>query len=302
MSKDNSIPALRLLLRGREKGQLMSEQCTQNCETCGVDCASRSSAQKQQDFKVNAHPLSNIKKVIAVVSGKGGVGKSLVTSLLAVNMNRAGKHSAILDADITGPSIPKLFGIHEKALGNEDGILPCKSKTGIDVMSINLLLENDTDPVVWRGPVIAGTVKQFYTDVIWRDVDFMFVDMPPGTGDVPLTVFQSLPIAGIVVVTSPQDLVSMIVEKAVNMARMMNIPVLGIVENMSYYECPHCGERSEIFGRSHIDETAHRFNIPAAARLPINPKLAAASDAGLIEIYEGDWLNGITEFLIGTDK
>ncbi len=302
MSKDNSIPALRLLLRGREKGQLMSEQCTHNCETCGVDCASRSSAQKQQDFKVNAHPLSNIKKVIAVVSGKGGVGKSLVTSLLAVNMNRAGKHSAILDADITGPSIPKLFGIHEKALGNEDGILPCKSKTGIDVMSINLLLENDTDPVVWRGPVIAGTVKQFYTDVIWRDVDFMFVDMPPGTGDVPLTVFQSLPIAGIVVVTSPQDLVSMIVEKAVNMARMMNIPVLGIVENMSYYECPHCGERSEIFGRSHIDETAHRFNIPAAARLPINPKLAAASDAGLIEIYEGDWLNGITEVLIGTDK
>lgn len=302
MSKDNSIPALRLLLRGREKGQLMSEQCTHNCETCGVDCASRSSAQKQQDFKVNAHPLSNIKKVIAVVSGKGGVGKSLVTSLLAVNMNRAGKHSAILDADITGPSIPKLFGIHEKALGNEDGIIPCKSKTGIDVMSINLLLENDTDPVVWRGPVIAGTVKQFYTDVIWRDVDFMFVDMPPGTGDVPLTVFQSLPIAGIVVVTSPQDLVSMIVEKAVNMARMMNIPVLGIFENMSYYECPHCGERSEIFGRSHIDETAHRFNIPAAARLPINPKLAAASDAGLIEIYEGDWLNGITEFLIGTDK
>ena len=302
MSKDNSIPALRLLLRGREKGQLMSEQCTHNCETCGVDCASRSSAQKQQDFKVNAHPLSNIKKVIAVVSGKGGVGKSLVTSLLAVNMNRAGKHSAILDADITGPSIPKLFGIHEKALGNEDGILPCKSKTGIDVMSINLLLENDTDPVVWRGPVIAGTVKQFYTDVIWRDVDFMFVDMPPGTGDVPLTVFQSLPIAGIVVVTSPQDLVSMIVEKAVNMARMMNIPVLGIVENMSYYEYPHCGERSEIFGRSHIDETAHRFNVPAAARLPINPKLAAASDAGLIEIYEGDWLNGITEFLIGMDK
>ena len=279
MSKDNSIPALRLLLRGREKGQLMSEQCTHNCETCGVDCASRSSAQKQQDFKVNAHPLSNIKKVIAVVSGKGGVGKSLVTSLLAVNMNRAGKHSAILDADITGPSIPKLFGIHEKALGNEDGILPCKSKTGIDVMSINLLLENDTDPVVWRGPVIAGTVKQFYTDVIWRDVDFMFVDMPPGTGDVPLTVFQSLPIAGIVVVTSPQDLVSMIVEKAVNMARMMNIPVLGIVENMSYYECPHCGERSEIFGRSHIDETAHRFNIPAAC--PSIPNLPPLPMQGL---------------------
>ena len=272
--------------------------CTHDCSTCGESCSERSA----ESFRKALHEGSSVKKVIGVVSGKGGVGKSLVTSLLAVNMNRAGKHSAILDADITGPSIPKLFGIHEKALGNEDGILPCKSKTGIDIMSINLLLENDTDPVVWRGPVIAGTVKQFYTDVIWRDVDFMFVDMPPGTGDVPLTVFQSLPIAGIVVVTSPQDLVSMIVEKAVNMARMMNIPVLGIVENMSYYECPHCGERSEIFGRSHIDETAHRFNIPAAARLPINPKLAAASDAGLIEIYEGDWLNGITEFLIGTDK
>lgn len=270
---------------------------------CGTKpaCAGCSHNHNQAAETAEKEP-PKVRKVIGVVSGKGGVGKSLVTSLLAVNMNRAGKHSAILDADITGPSIPKLFGIHEKALGNEDGILPCKSKTGIDIMSINLLLENDTDPVVWRGPVIAGTVKQFYTDVIWRDVDFMFVDMPPGTGDVPLTVFQSLPIAGIVVVTSPQDLVSMIVEKAVNMARMMNIPVLGIVENMSYYECPHCGERSEIFGRSHIDETAHRFNIPAAARLPINPKLAAASDAGLIEIYEGDWLNGITEFLIGTDK
>ena len=274
--------------------------CTHDCSSCGESCAER---QGGSPFQIK--PLREgcrVGKVYGVVSGKGGVGKSMVTSQLAVTMQRRGHNVAVLDADITGPSIPKLFGIHEKALGNEDGILPCKSKTGIDVMSINLLLENDTDPVVWRGPVIAGTVKQFYTDVIWRDVDFMFVDMPPGTGDVPLTVFQSLPIAGIVVVTSPQDLVSMIVEKAVNMARMMNIPVLGIVENMSYYECPHCGERSEIFGRSHIDETAHRFNIPAAARLPINPKLAAASDAGLIEIYEGDWLNGITEFLIGTDK
>lgn len=281
----------------------MASSCD-GCASAG-NCSAQENGGCEQgphSFLEKLNEYSSVKKVIGVVSGKGGVGKSLVTSLLAVNMNRAGKHSAILDADITGPSIPKLFGIHEKALGNEDGILPCKSKTGIDVMSINLLLENDTDPVVWRGPVIAGTVKQFYTDVIWRDVDFMFVDMPPGTGDVPLTVFQSLPIAGIVVVTSPQDLVSMIVEKAVNMARMMNIPVLGIVENMSYYECPHCGERSEIFGRSHIDETARRFNIPAAARLPINPKLAAASDAGLIEIYEGDWLNGITEFLIGTDK
>ena len=275
----------------------MSE-CTHDCSSCGESCASR----EPQSLLKAHHADAHVGKVYGIVSGKGGVGKSMVTSQLAVTMRRRGYQVGILDADITGPSIPKLFGIHEKALGNEDGILPCKSKTGIDVMSINLLLENDTDPVVWRGPVIAGTVKQFYTDVIWRDVDFMFVDMPPGTGDVPLTVFQSLPIAGIVVVTSPQDLVSMIVEKAVNMARMMNIPVLGIVENMSYYECPHCGERSEIFGRSHIDETAHRFNIPAAARLPINPKLAAASDAGLIEIYEGDWLNGITEFLIGTDK
>lgn len=271
----------------------MSEQCTHNCETCGVDCASRGSAQKQQDFKVNAHPLSNIKKVIAVVSGKGGVGKSLVTSLLAVNMNRAGKHSAILDADITGPSIPKLFGIHEKALGNEDGILPCKSKTGIDVMSINLLLENDTDPVVWRGPVIAGTVKQFYTDVIWRDVDFMFVDMPPGTGDVPLTVFQSLPIAGIVVVTSPQDLVSMIVEKAVNMARMMNIPVLGIVENMSYVTCPDCGRKIYPFGESHVKELAAKHGIGVCASLPIDPIVAMLSDEGKIEAVQMDGLEEI---------
>lgn len=242
---------------------------------------------------MNAHPLSNIKKVIAVVSGKGGVGKSLVTSLLAVNMNRAGKHSAILDADITGPSIPKLFGIHEKALGNEDGILPCKSKTGIDIMSINLLLENDTDPVVWRGPVIAGTVKQFYTDVIWRDVDFMFVDMPPGTGDVPLTVFQSLPIAGIVVVTSPQDLVSMIVEKAVNMARMMNIPVLGIVENMSYVTCPDCGRKIYPFGESHVKELAAKHGIGVCASLPIDPIVAMLSDEGKIEAVQMDGLEDI---------
>ena len=290
MSKDNSIPALRLLLRGREKGQLMSEQCTHNCETCGVDCASRSSAQKQQDFKVNAHPLSNIKKVIAVVSGKGGVGKSLVTSLLAVNMNRAGKHSAILDADITGPSIPKLFGIHEKALGNEDGILPCKSKTGIDVMSINLLLENDTDPVVWRGPVIAGTVKQFYTDVIWRDVDFMFVDMPPGTGDVPLTVFQSIKLDGIIIVTSPQDLVSMIVEKAVKMANKMNIRIYGVVENMSYIVCPDCGKRIEIFGSDKVDKVAKDFNLKVLGKLPMDQKVAFAVDNGDVEILNTDAL------------
>ncbi|MCH5278788.1 MAG: Mrp/NBP35 family ATP-binding protein [Christensenellaceae bacterium] len=270
----------------------MSEECTHNCQTCGVDCASR-----RESFLEKPHSMSSVKKVIAVVSGKGGVGKSLVTSLLAVNMRRDGYHTAILDADITGPSIPRAFGIRSKAMANDFGILPTATKTGIELMSINLLLAKDTDPVVWRGPVIAGTVKQFWTDVIWKDIDFMFVDMPPGTGDVPLTVFQSLPIAGIIVVTSPQDLVSMIVEKAVNMAGMMNIPVLGIVENMSYYECPCCGERSEIFGTSRVDEAAHRMNIQLSARLPINPKLAAACDEGLIELYEGDWLDGITKSL-----
>ena len=246
---------------------------------------------------MNAHPLSNIKKVIAVVSGKGGVGKSLVTSLLAVNMNRAGKHSAILDADITGPSIPKLFGIHEKALGNEDGILPCKSKTGIDVMSINLLLENDTDPVVWRGPVIAGVVTQFWSDVLWDDVDYMFVDMPPGTGDVPLTVFQSLPIDGIVIVTSPQELVSMIVAKAVNMAKLMNIPVLGIVENMSYFKCPDCGKEHEIFGSSKVEQVAKEYGIEHTARLPIDPVIATMVDAGEIESIDADALNELADFI-----
>lgn len=278
----------------------MSENCTHDCSSCGENCSSRS--QNPADFIEKLNPKSRVNKTIGIVSGKGGVGKSLVTSLLAVTARRAGLDTAVLDADVTGPSIPKVFGLSGMAESTEEAVLPMKTATGIDVMSINLLLDDVTAPVVWRGPVIAGVVKQFWQDVIWSHEDIMFIDMPPGTGDVPLTVFQSIPLDGIVVVTSPQELVGMIVEKAVNMARMMNIPVLGIVENMSYYECPHCGERSEIFGRSHIDETAHRFNIPAAARLPINPKLAAASDAGLIEIYEGDWLNGITEFLIGTDK
>lgn len=278
----------------------MSENCTHDCSSCGENCPSRS--QNPADFIEKLNPKSRVNKTIGIVSGKGGVGKSLVTSLLAVTARRAGLDTAVLDADVTGPSIPKVFGLSGMAESTEEAVLPMKTATGIDVMSINLLLDDVTAPVVWRGPVIASVVKQFWQDVIWSHEDIMFIDMPPGTGDVPLTVFQSIPLDGIVVVTSPQELVGMIVEKAVNMARMMNIPVLGIVENMSYYECPHCGERSEIFGRSHIDETAHRFNIPAAARLPINPKLAAASDAGLIEIYEGDWLNGITEFLIGTDK
>lgn len=268
----------------------MSEQCTHNCETCGVDCASRSSAQKQQDFKVNAHPLSNIKKVIAVVSGKGGVGKSLVTSLLAVSMQRLGYRTAILDADITGPSIPQAFGIREKAESLGEVMLPAVSRFGTQVMSINLLLEQESDPVVWRGPVIAGAVGQFWTDVYWKDVDFMFVDMPPGTGDVPLTVFQSLPVDGIIVVTTPQQLVGMIVEKAVKMAEMMDIPLLGVIENMSTYTCPDCGKQHAVFGESHLDRIAAQHHIPVLARLPIQPALASQMDSGTIELFEGDFM------------
>ncbi len=270
----------------------MSEECTHNCDSCTANCDSR-----QTDFRAKLNEHSSVKKVIAVMSGKGGVGKSLVTSLLAVNSMRAGYKTAILDADITGPSIPKAFGIKEKAYAEERGIIPLSSHTGIELMSINFLLENETDPVVWRGPIIAGTVKQFWTDVYWNDVDYMFVDMPPGTGDVPLTVFQSLPIDGIVVVTTPQDLVSMIVEKAVNMAALMNVPIVGIVENMSYYQCPHCNERVELFGSSHVEQVAQKHDIPVISRLPINPKLAAACDAGLIELYEGDWLNELGQKL-----
>ena len=237
------------------------------------------------------HKSSNIKKVVAVMSGKGGVGKSLVTSLLAVLASRAGYKTAILDADITGPSIPKAFGIKEKAMGNDEGILPVESRTGIKMMSINLLLEEDNTPVVWRGPVIAGTVKQFWTDVLWGDIDIMFIDMPPGTGDVPLTVYQSVPVDEVIVVTSPQALVGMIVEKAINMANMMDIKVLGLVENMSYALCPDCGKQVEVFGESHVQETAERFGTEVLAKLPINLKLAAACDAGLIELFEGNWLD-----------
>lgn len=236
------------------------------------------------------HEMSSIKNVIAVVSGKGGVGKSLVTSLLASSMQKKGYHSAVIDADITGPSIPKAFGIHEKAYANEMGLIPVKSRGGIDVMSINLLLDNDTDPVLWRGPIIAGAVSQFWTDVIWENVDYMFVDMPPGTGDVPLTVFQSLPLKGIIVVTSPQELVSVIVEKAVKMAEMMNIPVLGIVENMSYFECPDCKSKHSIFGESHIDEIAARHGIASVSKLPIDPAIASACDKGEIEAVDAPWL------------
>lgn len=237
------------------------------------------------------HELSHINKVIGVVSGKGGVGKSLVTSLLAVLAQRNGCQTAILDADITGPSIPKAFGLHGKAEGSELGLYPVKTKTGISVMSLNLLTENETDPVVWRGPLIAGTVKQFWTDVIWGDVDYMFIDMPPGTGDVPLTVFQSIPVDGLIIVASPQELVGMLVEKAVNMAQMMNIPVHALVENMSYITCPDCGKEIRVFGESHIAEIAEKHGVQTVARLPIDPKLAAGCDAGMIELFDGNWLN-----------
>ncbi|MBQ1263274.1 MAG: Mrp/NBP35 family ATP-binding protein [Oscillospiraceae bacterium] len=264
----------------------MSE-CTHNCSTCSQNCGER----KAESLLEAPNKLSNIKKVIGIVSGKGGVGKSLVTGLMAVLSQRAGYKTAVLDADITGPSIPKMFGIKEKAQGSDLGIFPVQSKTGIEIMSLNLLVKNETDPVVWRGPVIAGTVKQFWTDVVWNDVDFMFVDMPPGTGDVPLTVFQSIPVDGIIVVASPQELVSMIVKKALNMAKLMNIPVLGLVENMSYLECPDCGKKISVFGESHIDETAAETGTEVLAKLPINPKLASACDAGMVELFEGDWLD-----------
>jgi len=255
----------------------MSENCSHNCGSCSADCSSR-------DMHEKLNPKSSVKKVIGVVSGKGGVGKSLVTSMLAVSMQKEGFRTAILDADITGPSIPKAFGLgKEKAFGDDNGLCSVVSKSGIQMMSINFLLPNETDPVIWRGPVIAGAVKQFWTDVIWDNVDFMFVDMPPGTGDVPLTVFQSLGIDGIVVVATPQELVSMIVEKAVKMSEMMNIPIFGLIENMSFVKCPDCGKEIKIFGESNIDKIASAYNLPVLARLPIDPSIAAACDAGTIE-------------------
>lgn len=254
----------------------MSE-CTHDCSSCGENCSERT---KPEDLREKPHPLSNIKKVIAVVSGKGGVGKSMVTSMLAVQSKQSGYSTAVLDADITGPSVPQIFGIKERAVGDETGIIPAKSQKGIEIMSLNLLLEHTTDPVIWRGPIIAGMVKQFWTDVIWGDVDYMFIDMPPGTGDVPLTVFQSIPVDGIVVVTSPQELVSMIVEKAVNMAKAMNIPILGIIENMSYFKCDQCGKEHSIFGESRISQAAEKFGISSYCRLPIDPKIASMADQG----------------------
>ena len=266
--------------------------CSGNCASCSSsDCGDR----KKESLLAAPNPKSNVKKVIAVVSGKGGVGKSTVTSMLAVAMSKKGKRVGVLDADITGPSAPTAFGVSECQGASEEGLYPAMTRTGIQVMSINLLLDNSTDPVVWRGPVIAGAVKQFWTDVIWEDVDYMLVDMPPGTGDVPLTVFQSLPVDGIVIVTSPQDLVSMIVSKAVKMANMMHIPVLGFVENYAYLECPDCGKKIEVFGKSHLDEVAAEFGLPILARLPINPDVAFAYDSGLMENVNTDGVSGVIE-------
>ena len=269
----------------------MSENCTHNCSTCGESCSSRTA--EQTSFLEPLNPASSVKKVIGVVSGKGGVGKSLVTAMMAVKMNSKGKHTAILDADITGPSIPKAFGLNNNMvmMTKDNLMIPATSALGIDIMSANLLLDNDTDPVIWRGPVIAGAVKQFWNETLWEDVDYMVVDMPPGTGDVPLTVFQSLPVNGIIIVTSPQELVSMIVAKAVKMAQKMNIPIIGLVENMSYLDCPDCGKKISLFGESHIDEIAKKYNIPVLAKLPIDPKVAEHVDNGTIEYLERDWFD-----------
>lgn len=269
----------------------MSEECTHDCSNCSAACSSRDAA-PQHDAP---NPNSSVKKVIGVVSGKGGVGKSMTSALLACAMARRGYHCGILDADITGPSIPKLFGIHGRAMADDKGCWPIQSRMGIDVMSINLLVENEEDPVVWRGPVIAGAVKQFWTDVVWKDVDFLFVDMPPGTGDVPLTVFQSLPVDGIVVVASPQELVSMIVAKAVNMAKKMDIPILGVVENMSYLECPDCKKHIHVFGESHVEQAAQENGLKVLAQIPIDPKIAQMVDGGRVEYIEMPWFEKAAE-------
>lgn len=271
----------------------MSE-CTHDCSSCGSSCGERT---EPQSLLQPLNSASRVGKVIAVVSGKGGVGKSMVTSMLAVLMQRRGYKTAILDADITGPSIPKAFNIHGNCFQSENGIEPLESHTGIKVMSINLLLEKETEPVLWRGPVIAGVVNQFWTDVHWGDVDYMFVDMPPGTGDVPLTVFQSIPLDGIIIVTSPQELVSMIVAKAANMANMMEIPVVGLVENMSYFKCPDCGKEYKIFGESHITEVAGKFGYEVLAHIPMDPRLAALSDKGMLELFENNYLDGAADKL-----
>jgi len=263
-----------------------AEECTHNCSTCSANCSSRD----PKSLLAPMNPLSNVKHVIGIVSGKGGVGKSLVSSMLSVLSARRGNKTAVLDADMTGPSIPRILGVKGDVTGDGTYMYPLQSKTGIKVMSVNLLLEKDTQPVVWRGPVIAGTVKQFWTDCIWDDVDYMYVDMPPGTGDVPLTVFQSLPLDGIVIVTTPQDLVSMIVEKAYHMANMMNIPVLGIVENMSYIKCPDCGKDISVFGESKIESVAESLDLDVLARIPIDPRVASLCDKGMLELMDNDYM------------
>lgn len=268
----------------------MSEGCSGNCSSCSEKC-------EEKDLHLPPNEYSSVKKVIGVVSGKGGVGKSLVTSRLAVAAQTNGFAAAILDADVTGPSIPKAFGIHGRAEGSEIGLFPRESKTGIKIMSVNLLLEKEDAPVVWRGPVISGMINQFWQEVVWGDVDYMFVDMPPGTGDVPLTVFQGLPLDGIIIVTTPQDLVTMIVKKAYNMAKMMNIPVLGLIENMSYFECPDCGKKHEVFGKSKINEVAEELNVPVLARLPINPKTASLVDKGAVELADDKIFASVIEKL-----
>ncbi len=272
----------------------MAENCTHDCSTCSANCGERTNP---QDLRAPANAGSRVKKVIAVVSGKGGVGKSTVTAGLAVAMARRGKKVGVLDADITGPSIPKAFGVHGPLVGDEGGMIPAETRTGIKVVSVNLLTENETDPVIWRGPVIAGLVTQFWSDTVWGDVDYMFVDMPPGTGDVPLTVFQSLPVDGIVVVTSPQELVGMIVAKAVNMAKLMNIPILGLVENYSWFECPDCGKRHAIYGESRLDDVALELGLPVLARLPIDPTLAKACDGGRVEEVVQNYLEEVAQRL-----
>ncbi|MBQ8027297.1 MAG: Mrp/NBP35 family ATP-binding protein [Clostridia bacterium] len=259
--------------------------CNGNCSSCSSNCESR---EQQQDMRLPQNEFSNVKKVIGVVSGKGGVGKSLVTSLLASAFQTNGKQSAILDADVTGPSIPKAFGVNAGIEQSAMGLIPAESKTGIRVMSVNLLLEKEDAPVVWRGPVISGIIQQFWNEVAWGEVDYMFVDMPPGTGDVPLTVFQNLPLDGIVVVTTPQDLVTLIVKKAYNMANLMNVPIIGLVENMSYFECPDCGKKHSVFGESKIDEVAAELGLPVLARLPINTKTAGLVDKGAVELAGED--------------
>lgn len=268
----------------------MSEECTHDCSNCSAACSSRDAA-PQHDAP---NPNSSVKKVIGVVSGKGGVGKSMTSAMLAVSMRRLGYKAGVLDADITGPSIPRLFGVKGPATGDGESINPICSRTGVEIMSINLLLDDPEAPVVWRGPVIAGAVKQFWQEVVW-DVDFLFVDMPPGTGDVPLTVFQTLPVDGIVIVSSPQELVGMIVGKAVQMAQMMHVPILGLVENMSYAVCPDCGKHINVFGDSHVDEIADKYSLPVLAKMPIDPELAKEADAGMIEVFAGDYLDNAAQ-------